>query len=992
MKNDMIYHEDLQKLHVNTVKPHNYFIPFGTEQNPFEDREHSERFELLNGDWKFKYFESFYDMPSDIFGEIETSKETLPVPSNWQLYGYDIPQYSNLNYTIPFNPPYVPDDNPVGIYERSYSYQADGMDRFLVFEGVDSCLYLYVNRKLVGYSQVSHCTSEFNITSYLSEGENTITCVVLKWCDGTYLEDQDKWRMSGIFRDVYVLSRPEKRINDYQVKIDFSEDYKIADITVTAHGNISFGVKLSDAAGNEIDASESFVTADGEMQAVLQVENPMLWSAEKPYLYQITLVTPHEVIGEKTGLRKIYVEDGVVKVNGVAIKLKGVNRHDSYSDTGYVASAEKMTKDILLMKSLNVNSVRTSHYPNSPIFTKLCDEYGLYVIAEADIEMHGVDVAYSPLDGTFGNNCIASVASDEVWKASILDRVKLLVTRDYNRSSIIFWSLGNESGYGSNMREAAKLVKALDSDRLVHYESMYNLDGTKDDILDMVSRMYPPIDYMENDYLKDIKETRPFVLCEYCHAMGNGPGDLEDYWNLMYSNNRFCGGFVWEWCDHGINVGVAENGKTKYYYGGDFGETLHDGNFCMDGLLYPDRTPHTGAYEMKQVYRPVRVIPDDLKKGIFAFKNTFDFTNLSEVLDCKYEVCECGKKIKEGTVAIDIKAHKVALLQIDELADLDGESLYVRFIFTDKKDGHEVCFDQIKLAEKEKEIFAKNSTEELLIDEHSRSYVISAGNISATISKKTGMIASYVKDGKEYMTGASNINLFRAPLDNDSIRGQWEKLSLKNPVTKMYKIKASVKEEMIQIKASFALGGPMYEPAANVELKYSFFASGQIHVESDAAIHANVDYIPRYGMRFFLDGDISKTEYYGYGPKESYIDKHQANYIGLFRSSVQNLHEDYIRPQENGSHYGCSYVDVYNSDESKKLHITSEDKFSFNCSEYTQEELADKKHNYELEKCGSTVLCIDGRMSGVGSASCGPVLDKKYQVNEKEVSFDFWLW
>lgn len=556
-KSYMIYHENPEKLHINTLPKHCYFIPFSEGQNPFDNRENSAYFELLNGEWDFCYFESIIDMDDYFIGMPFEGK--IPVPSNWQLHSYDKPQYTNVCFPIPYDPPYVPDDIPVGVYARSYSYTPDGFDRILTFEGVDSCLYLYINGQFVGYSQVSHSTSEFDITPYLKEGENCITVAVLKWCDGTYLEDQDKFRLSGIFRDVYVISRPKKRLENYIIKTELSEDFSFAKLYFTPYGS-SAETALFDEEGNEI---AKLSATDGET-ASAEISTPILWSAEKPYLYSLTISATGEFIGEKVGFRKISAENGVVKINGKPVKFKGVNRHDSYPDTGYYASQEQMKKDITLMKQHNINAVRTSHYPNSPLFYKLCDEYGLYVIDEADMESHGCVNVYNDLKWSLENgyNGIALLASDKRFTTAITDRAESLVKRDINRPCVVFWSLGNESGYGMNMLEAGRLVKSLDDTRLLHYESTHKLDDTSDEILDLVSEMYTSPEDMQK-FLKKEDEKRPFILCEYCHAMGNGPGDLEDYHNTFYSNERFCGGFVWEWSDHACILGETDDGRKN---------------------------------------------------------------------------------------------------------------------------------------------------------------------------------------------------------------------------------------------------------------------------------------------------------------------------------------------------------------------------------------------------------------------------------------------
>lgn len=979
MRTEMKFHEDTQKLHVETMQEHAYFIPFGSEEDAFQNREKSSSFQLLNGEWDFKYYKSIFDVkekPEDISFE-----DVIPVPANWQLHGYDKPQYTNVRYPIPFDPPYVPNDNPVGIYRKGYSYTADGKDRILGFEGVDSCFYVWVNNQFVGYSQISHATSEFHITDFLLEGDNTILVAVLKWCDGTYLEDQDKWRMSGIFRDVYMLSRPQNRINDYHVITHLGEDYKHAKIEVTIDATTECEITLYDADGGELASQRTNKLAE------FNVENPMLWSAESPDLYRIVLRTKEESIGEKIGIREIKVIDGVICINGVGVKFKGVNRHDSYCDSGYVATREKLVADILLMKKLNVNAVRTSHYPNAPIFYQLCDEMGLYVIDEADVETHGCVDVYNTFEWKDGYNGIALLASDEGFEKAIIDRIHHLVSRDINRPCVVMWSLGNESGYGVNFKKAAEMVKKLDTERLVHYESMHKLDDTDSSIFDMVSMMYPSPESLKKGFFKNKEEKRPLVLCEYCHAMGNGPGDLEEYWKLIYEEKRFAGAFVWEWCDHGIYQGKAENGKSKYFYGGDFGEIVHDSNFCMDGLLYPDRTPHTGALEMKNVYRPVRVTLVNRDKGIFKFTNTYDFINAGTKLTCTYQVTEQGRIIKEGNVILDIEAHEEKEIEIQELANIYGESLYVRFIFAE--DGFERGFDQILLERMDRHYIPKGKKGHFEICESSEQYQISDNKFKYTISKHTSMVTSIEKEGKQLLDRPTEINMFRAPTDNDGIKDKWYKIHLNENKVKLYSITCKEKEDCVVIEASISLGYAISEPVARVKVCYEIYQEGEIHFSTKAQILEGLKFLPRYGIRFFVSKQYQQVKYYGYGPNESYIDKHRACYKACFEADVNELFEDYIKPQENGSHYGCDYVTI--SDGAHQISIYCDKEFSFNLSRYTQEELSSKAHNWELQKCESTVLCVDYMMSGVGSNSCGPELLEQYQLKEKQINHNFWV-
>ena len=983
-KSRMIFHEDPSKLHIGTLPDHAYFIPFAKGQDPFASRESSSRLEMLNGEWDFKYYSSIIDLEEDFIHADLPDK--IPVPSNWQLLGYDRAQYTNVVYPIPFDPPYVPDDIPLGVYRRKYNYTPDEMRRILTFEGVDSCIYLYVNNAFAGYSQVSHHTSEFDITDMLTEGENTITAAVLKWCDGTYLEDQDKIRLSGIFRDVYMLSRPENRLENFRIKAMPDADNSSAAFEIELTG-ADAQITLSDRKGNIL--VKSLITA-GEKHS-FEISSPVLWSAEIPYLYDLTIETDNELIGEKVGFRDIRLDNGIVKLNGVPLKIRGVNRHDSYPDTGYYASEQQMRMDIELMKKHNVNAVRTSHYPNAPRFYQLCDEYGLYVIDEADCESHGCVDVYNDFKWSLENSyCgICLLAKDERFKEAILDRERLLVTRDINRPSVIFWSLGNESGYGENFREGAKLIKSLDDTRLVHYESTHKLDETSDDVLDMVSQMYPTpksmLEYLEND-----KENRPLLLCEYCHAMGNGPGDLEEYRDVFYSSDRFIGGLVWEWCDHTVPQGKAPDGRIKYGYGGDFGERHNDGNFCMDGLCYPDRTPHTGLLEVKQVYRPVRVYKTDTE-GKFIIKSFLAFENAGNILDGNYEITYDGGTAKTGSFSFSITPLGETDIEIDIPQIPHGKTAYIRFIFTSKREekwcpkGYEVCFDQLLLHEGE-EPGKPLCSEMPVISEAPLSVTVTAGNIVYTLNKRTASFESVKANGREILSAPIRFNFFRAPTDNDTMKGDWYRAHLHDYDTKVYDVSAEADggNAVIRVKQSF--GWNMYQPFVTTETVYTISGNGSLNIRCNGVTSNKITFLPRFGIRLFMPKEFGTVDYFGYGPHESYADKHNSCYMGNFSSAVSDMHEDYIRPQENSSHFGCKNMTVHSEDIS--VRFTAEKPFSFNASEYTQEELSSKRHNYELEKCPHNVICVDSMMAGVGSASCGPELNEKYRIPLPDIHLD----
>lgn len=974
-KSKMIYHENTEALHIGTLDKHCYFIPFSKGQDPFESRENSTRFELLNGDWDFKFYGSIIDIEDDFISSGFDKK--ISVPSNWQLHGYDKPQYTNVCYPIPYDPPYVPDDIPVGIYQRSYNYSPDGNDRILVFEGIDSCVYLYINGEFAGYSQVSHSTSEFDITPLLREGENKITAAVLKWCDGTYLEDQDKIRLSGIFRDVYVLSRPKVRLENYIVKTILSDDAS-AKLEFTPFG-CDVTATLTDRDGNTVT---NFSATDGE-KTVINIQAPKLWSAEKPYLYDLTVFAGDEAIGEKVGFRKISVENGVFKVNGQAVKFKGVNRHDSYPDTGYYASVSQMKADLILMKKHNINAVRTSHYPNSPLFYQLCDQMGFYVIDEADMESHGCVEVYNNFkwDAPEPYNGIALIACDKQFEKAITDRAEALVKRDINRPCVVFWSLGNESGWGENMLTAGRLVKSLDDTRLLHYESTHRLDDTPTDILDVVSGMYWDTKEMAG-FLEKQDEHRPFVLCEYCHAMGNGPGDLENYHNAFYSSPRFCGGFVWEWCDHTVPQGVAD-GRVKYGYGGDFGEKHNDSNFCMDGLVYPDRTPHTGLLELKQAYRPVRVLAGS-EKGHFIFNSTLEFANAGDILDCRYEITDDSGIISTGCADIAIPPMGSTEVIIPNAAKEYENETYIRFIFTAKEDtlfcskGYEICFDQLKICGTDKQTTGSSVTS---FKETALDVTITSGSTIYHFDKRHAVFDSISHNGTELLQKPMQFNFFRAPTDNDVMKGSWYRAHLNDFTVKCYDTAVTSNDTEVIITVSQSMGWSIHQPFAKLNVTYS--VGCKLNISCTAEFSNKVENLPRFGIRLFMPRSFEAVDYFGYGPHESYIDKHLSSYMGHFSANIADMFEDYVRPQENSSHYGCRYVNVSNGDICVKF--TSDNDFSFNASEYTQEELAQKRHNYELEKCGSSVICIDSRMAGVGSNSCGPALADKYRVlPEKE--------
>ena len=1001
------FYEDLNVMHDKTMPARAYYIPASVRMNDLvEYRERSDRFQLLNGEWKFRYYSSIYDVTESFYekGYDVSGFDQVTVPGVWQMDGYDTHQYTNIRYPFPFDPPYVPQDIPCGAYVHNFEYHREkkAPKAFLNFEGVDSCFYVWVNGAYAGYSQVPHATSEFDVTDLLNEGENTLAVLVLKWCDGSYLEDQDKFRMSGIFRDVYLLKRPEKTIRDYYITTDVEKDSVVVKLDMHFSEPVETKVTIEDKYGAVVARGEA--AENGVLE--LTVLNPVLWNAENPYLYQVILTMPDEVIVDRIGFRTIEIKDKVVYFNGEKIKFRGVNRHDSDPETGFVINARQIKKDLMLMKQHNFNAIRSSHYPNAPYFYQMCDEYGFMVIDEADIEAHGPFMLYrkEDTDQNRFQHWNEKIADDPAWDKAIVDRVRLMVQRDKNRPSIIMWSMGNESAYGCNFEKALAWTKKFDPDRITQYESARyrNYDITYDyENLDLYSRMYPSLQEIE-DYLKN-DGSKPFLLVEYCHSMGNGPGDFEDYFQMIHKDDRMCGGFVWEWCDHAIAHGTAENGKTRYYYGGDHGEAIHDGNFCMDGLVYPDRTPHTGLLEYKNVYRPVRVVSYDQKNGQIVLHNYMDFDNLKDYVDISYEVTQDGLTVEKGKLANVVAApHSDAEVELKLQVPNTGK-VYLKLIYRLKKQmplleqGYELGFDEMKLANEDdrnrqavKWMEQEKAIGTINVKENDRQIVLQAKDFTYVLDKRTGLFEDMQFAGRSYINHPMELNIWRAPTDNDMyIKQEWKKAHYDAAYTRAYRIEVLQNKHGVLIMEHVAVVADTVQKILDVKMTWKINEDGKIEAVIEAIKDKEFPDLPRFGIRMFLNKKMDEITYFGMGPQESYRDKHQASCHGLFRSKVAQMHEDYIRPQENGSHYDCDYVELTNGQ--CGIAAVSKNPFSFNASVYTQEELERVSHNYELKESDSIVFCMDYAMNGIGSNSCGPDVLDKYRFAEEAFQFQFEL-
>ena len=979
------YYEDPSALHIGTAAPRSYYLPYSP-------REHC-RAVSLSGDWKFAYYPYPEAVPEEFAAEdyADAEMDCIPVPSCWQTQGYDHHQYTNVNYPIPFDPPYVPNENPCGAYRTVFNLaeKKSAKRNFLYFEGVDSCFYVWVNGKFIGYSQVSHSPSEFEITDAVRAGDNVLAVLVLKWCDGTYLEDQDKLRMSGIFRDVLLVTRPKADyVRDFAVRTALNDDGSATvHVEIDAEGEPKVAMSLADASAKPVGALMKIGDA-----YEIRVAYPTLWNAEQPYLYTLTISTEDELIYQEVGIREIKVVDGVLFLNGQNIKFRGVNRHDSDPVTGYTISREQAEKDMRLMKQFNFNAIRTSHYPNAPWFPELANEYGFYLIAESDIEMHGyrstwqadTEKAYGLLD------------EGGMFTKPVIDRVQRNVLRDVNQPSVLIWSLGNEAGFGYAYQEAARWVHSFDPTRLVHYEAAFWVSDDHFDksMLDIYSRMYASTQNIDEYFAKEGPK-QPFVQCEFVHAMGNGPGDIEDYWQQILKYDGFCGGFVWEWCDHAINLGTAENGKTMYGYGGDFGEYPHDGNFCMDGLVYPDRTPHTGVYEWKNVVRPIRARMVDFNSGTFALKNLLDFTNIKDIYSISYECTAGGELLFSGIIETpSVAPHTEATVSLPMDLPRNAQNVYLKLTYRTTAatalvpEGHEVGFDQFLLSGSMPAELAPAADDDtqVTVAEDSRILTVSGEGFCHRYDKFTGIFTDLKK---EDITIPVKFDIYRAPTDNDRyIANIWRQVNYNRLSSRASNTvwKYGDDRQFVEIESDITLSGVSMQWFLRLHVRWIVDNEGAVILKLHALRNTVMPYLPRFGLRLELPKDFQQVSYLGYGPRECYIDKHNLAWFDRFEASVDELHEDYIKPQENGNHFHCVEAAVDNGD----LALTAEaaTSFDFSVSNYTDEELASKRHNYELEAADVVTLHIDYKNSGVGSNSCGPALLPQYRLEEAEFDWE----
>ena len=933
----MRHYENPQKTSENRCPSRAWYIPGGVSRQV-----------QLNGDWQFAFFSRDIDVPDAI-----EQWDTIPVPSCWQLQGYENPNYSNINYPYPCDPPYVPDDNPCGVYQRTFQLDRWGRTYF-VFEGVSSCAYLYINGRYVGFTQGSHILSEFDITDYVNQGLNTVRVKVLKWCCGSYLEDQDFFRYNGIFRDVYLLQRPEDHITDVEM---IPNDRCIS---LSLSGDAQVRVFDGDCLLAEQTVRDKFEFAP---------ENPVLWNAEKPHLYTVQLERAGEIITLRTGLRKIEVSDKYeILVNGVPVKFHGVNHHDTSPNRGWCQSEAELRKDLELMKRLNINCVRTSHYPPAPVFLQLCDELGLYVVCETDIETHGFLRRLPNVPYHYDVDSNAWPCTKPEWKTEFVDRMQRMVENFKNHPSIFMWSTGNESGHGSNHVEMIRWTKQRDPSRLVHAEDASRKGQIHN--ADVFSMMYSCLRDVEGYALCD-DINMPVFLCEYSHAMGNGPGDVWDYNELFDRYPKLAGGCIWEWADHVVNVDGVQR------YGGDFpGEQTHDGNFCCDGLVFSDRSLKAGSLEAKAAYQPIRTTFED---GVLTVHNRLDFTDLEEYqFFCTIEVD--GAPLTRQELCLHAAPHTSVRVNIPY--EIQTARFGVQLNTELWKDGVLWAHTQHSLPYLQAQPQVAKAAP--LIEE-GRNIRAQGEGFCYTFSKHYGIFTSLLVNGREQLADRPVLTAHRAPTDNDrNIQYRWMQLNewqgenLDKSSVKVYD--CHIDGDTIVVCG--ALSGISRSPLMKFTQRVRILTDGQIQLELTGDIRKDAIWLPRLGYEFTLPEENTAFRYYGNGPCESYRDLCHAGKVGLYDSDARGEYVPYVRPQEHGNHTAVRWLRIGD------LEIIA-DEMEINVSQYATPALTKAEHTDELVSDGRTHLRVDYKVSGLGSNSCGPDLEKIYRLEEKKINFHF---
>ncbi|MBR3815907.1 MAG: hypothetical protein IKJ27_04195 [Clostridia bacterium] len=990
-----LYVNDFSVYEKNKIRERSYFIPYKTQAD-FEgktvltERYCSDFVTVLSGDWSFKYYSKISRLPSN-FDSDKTPMDSVKVPSTWQRTGYEQPYYLNTRYQFPITLPDVPDEMSAGVYVKKFNISDKAVNPIITFLGVCSSLTLYINGKFVGYSEGSHNSAEFALKEYVHKGENELMAIVSKWCNGTYLECQDMFRENGIFRDVYITENPEQYIFDFEVKTKKEQAGYSMTVSADVNGDGFSGKELS---VRLLYKGDEIVSCKKELSSKVSFDFASLdvveWNAEKPELYELYLSILDgeeciQCVREAVGFRSIEIKGELFLFNGKLIKFKGVNHHDTHQSTGYVMSGEDLLRDILLMKEFNVNAVRTSHYPPDPMFIRMCDEYGLYVIDEADIETHGTQFNES-LRFTGKPNIISN---GKEWLPRFFDRVRRLYGRDKNHPSVTMWSLGNESGGWKNQDACYEWLKTV-TDIPVHYEAVIRTPRTA---YDVISEMYQHSEIVEkigqHKFLPRYKG-KPYFLCEYCHAMGVGPGSLEEYWESIYAHDNLTGGCIWEWADHSV---YDPNAKYKYTYGGDHGEKFHDGNFCVDGLFYPDRTPHTGAYEMKAVYRPI--VAKHISDNVYSFRNTNSFTSSGEY-DITYELLEDAECVESGKVALEIEPWTSKNVVIaHKMLDVNKD-VHINFIYKNKE-GIEIAKEQIALNEVVKEFCEPDGKAVTFTDRNGKITVVFE-NGSAVFSKGDGKLISYIIGGKEMLYNDDGLKpqLYRAYLDNDrNIVKTWKKQNLHKLIYNGKIVSCKAKDNGTVKLVSEGWLCAEDKKIFGYECKYTFYKDGSVKVKAEVekkTFDLTKYNLPRFGVNLLLDVSLSNVEYYGLGELENLNDFRAQSIVGKYKSTVADMCVDYIKPQDSGNHGRTRWLTVTDNDGRGLKFFNCKDYFSFSVHDYPEKQIRQAKHIEDIKRGKLTSVSLDGFMRGTGSNSCGQNTLKKYCIDfKKELEFEFYI-
>ncbi len=1004
--------EDPNMIGRNKEAPHATLMPFPDATSALQgDRTASPWFKSLNGPWKFHWSPNPAERPTDFYRPDfdVTTWDEIPVPSNWQLHGYGYPIYTNIRYAWGDpDPPYVPHDfNPVGSYRREFTVPDDwdGRQVLLHFAGVDSAFYLWVNGHEVGYSQGSRTPAEFNITPYLEPGTNVVAAAVYRYSDGSYLECQDFWRISGIFRDVFLFSVGDPSIRDFQVLSGLDESYRDGrlDLTVWLRSfreleeTVSIEAKLLDANGDTVlEALRTEATFEGNTEIVAElgadVSNPRKWSAEEPNLYTLLLTLKGtegeilEVVRSKVGFRTSEIKDGQLLVNGVPILIKGTNRHEHDPVTGHFVSRESMIRDIELMKQFNINAVRTSHYPNVTEWYELTDQFGLYVIDEANIESHGI--GYEP-DKTLGNK--------PEWTKAHLDRTISMVERDKNHPSIIIWSLGNEGGDGVVFGATSWWIHDRDPSRPVHYERAEMKPHT-DIYAPMYARIDDIVEYAENH------SDRPLILCEYTHAMGNSNGNLVDYWDAIYNHRQLQGGFVWDWVDQGLLKEVpGRPGETFYGYGGDFEPegVYHDDNFLMNGLVSADRTPHPGLYEVKKVYQYIRTTAVDLEAGRIEIENLYDFQSL-DFVTAYWTLMADGDVLAKGTLPQleTAPAQKgTVTIPLPPITPEPGVEYWLNLSFrlTDAapwaEAGHEVAWEQFELPIEapmpEPDVTAMP---ELALKEAEQAITVSGDELRVQINKTTGMMESYQFGGVELIQHGPRPNFWRAPTDNDRGHDLPERAAAWREASRNWVVTGTTVDRIGPSEIRVRIQGSLPDVESTNEVTYTLYGDGEVRIDNSFQPgNADLSELPRFGMQMSVPAAFDTMTWYGRGPHESYWDRKAGAAVGVYSGSVEDQYFDYSEPQENGNKTDVRWVSLTRSD-GLGLEAVGLPLLSVSAHQFTTEDMAEAKHFYEMQPRDFITFNIDLKQTGVGGDdSWGARPHPQYTLDPQPYSYSFRL-